>query len=319
MGQLRQFWRLATIAVLLATLALGAMRPQAADAAGQQCFPQTNICAENAFLDFWNAHGDVEILGYPLDQVRQFPDGIIRQFFERAILEWHPENPPEYQVLLTRLGATLIDGDPHTTQPPINCNAECHFFTETKHTLRAEFLNYWSNFGGLAVFGFPLTEPFLEVNQANGQTYLVQYFERNRFELHPENDPRYQVLLGRLGAETLEALGSQVTSLPTVTTPDYDGWPVVSIAPDSAYIGTIFTAHFEGLDAGSTYTVVIYDETHGGAIAEDQKFTAEYDGTLTISIDSSMLQPGNFRIAIIDASDREIGSANFEILFRAGG
>ena len=319
MGQVRRCTRLLTIAIVLATLAFSGTQPRAADAAGKQCFPQTNTCAENAFLDFWTAHGGVEIIGYPIDQPRRFPDGLTRQFYERAILEWHPENAPDYQVLLTRLGAVLIDGDPHTAQPPINCNAECHLFTETNHTLRAEFLNYWTAFGGLAVFGYPLTEPFQEVNQANGKTYLVQYFERNRFEFHPENDPRYQVLLGRLGAETLAALGSQATSLPVVATPDYDGRPTATITPASAYIGTVFTARFTRLHANGVYTVVIYDTTHGGLIADAQKFTAKSDATLSIDIDSLKLSPGHFRVALIDSKDDELASANFEVLFKPGG
>ena len=50
------------------------------------------------------------------------------------------------------------------------------------------------------MFGYPITEPYQEVNPDDGKTYTVQYFERNRFEYHPENaDASYQVLLGLLG------------------------------------------------------------------------------------------------------------------------
>src|SRR5207237_1212958 len=57
-------------------------------------------------------------------------------------------------------------------------------------------------YGGLPVFGYPITEARLERSQTDGNTYLVQYFERNRFELHPEfaGTPN-EVLLGLLGAE----------------------------------------------------------------------------------------------------------------------
>jgi hypothetical protein len=34
-------------------------------------------------------------------------------------------------------------------------------------------------------------------------TYTVQYFERARFERHPENQAPYDVLLGLLGIEAL--------------------------------------------------------------------------------------------------------------------
>ncbi len=40
---------------------------------------------------------------------------------------------------------------------------------------------------GLAQYGYPISEEFYEVNPADGQTYVVQYFERVRFEWHPDN------------------------------------------------------------------------------------------------------------------------------------
>lgn len=38
-----------------------------------------------------------------------------------------------------------------------------------------------------------------EATLEDGTTHVVQWFERARFELHPENDPPYNVLLTRLG------------------------------------------------------------------------------------------------------------------------
>jgi hypothetical protein len=75
------------------------------------------------------------------------------------------------------------------------------YFSETGHTLRGEFLDYWQTHGGLAQFGYPLTEEFFEPHGANDALVQVQYFERNRFELHPENQPPYDVLLGTLGRD----------------------------------------------------------------------------------------------------------------------
>jgi hypothetical protein len=36
---------------------------------------------------------------------------------------------------------------------------------------------------------------------SDGNDYQVQYFERARFELHPQNEPPFNVLLGLLGRE----------------------------------------------------------------------------------------------------------------------
>jgi hypothetical protein len=39
----------------------------------------------------------------------------------------------------------------------------------------------------------------------DGRVHAVQYFERARFEWHPENaDPRFQVLLGQFGRRSLD-------------------------------------------------------------------------------------------------------------------
>ena len=73
--------------------------------------------------------------------------------------------------------------------------------------IEERFRQYWEQNGGLAVFGYPITAAANEVNRDTGQTYLTQWFERNRFELHRENRPPYDVLLGRLGDDRLRQQG----------------------------------------------------------------------------------------------------------------
>lgn len=72
-----------------------------------------------------------------------------------------------------------------------------HFFSETGCYVGGAFWEYWQRHGGLMIFGYPLTDELSE----GGRT--VQYFERAVFEWWPENDPPYQVLLRRVGAEAL--------------------------------------------------------------------------------------------------------------------
>jgi len=67
-----------------------------------------------------------------------------------------------------------------------------------------EFDAYWTGNGGLPVFGYPVTAEFPERNRDLDELFMTQWFERNRFEAHPENQPPYHVLLGRLGAELLQ-------------------------------------------------------------------------------------------------------------------
>src|SRR5262249_28468535 len=80
------------------------------------------------------------------------------------------------------------------------------YFPQTGHTLRGTFLSYWGTNGGLPIFGYPTSEEFVERGE-DGRDYTVQYFERHRLELHPENRPPYNVLLSRLGDSILQQAG----------------------------------------------------------------------------------------------------------------
>src|SRR5690348_7091462 len=76
------------------------------------------------------------------------------------------------------------------------------YFPETGHTVSGKFLEYWKTNGGLATYGYPITDAQMEVDPETGKTFLTQWFERNRFELHPENaGTKYEVLLGLLGKD----------------------------------------------------------------------------------------------------------------------
>ncbi len=96
---------------------------------------------------------------------------------------------------------------PLTDPLPDPKQAGVTWFPQTGHTLRSTFLDYWNKHGGLAQFGYPLTEEFFEPVGvgADNKLYQVQYFERARFELHPENAGKpSEVLLGALGRELAE-------------------------------------------------------------------------------------------------------------------
>jgi hypothetical protein len=285
------------------------------------CFPATTYCAENAFLDFWRTNGGLEILGYPIDQPRRFPDGLIRQFYERAIMEWHPENAPQYQVLLTLLGAALLEGNPRTTQPPVQCGPGCAYFKETNHTLRGIFAQYWTQYGGLPVFGYPLTEEHEERN-ANGRIYRVQYFERNRFEYHPENSGRFVVLLGLLGSETLSAIGGQVRQQPPAAVPDYGAGviaPAVAALPREGVVGTAFLFIFAGLRPNTTYALLIGTDSSPSRRIDSGDFRTDANGRLVLTFDSSTTGPGFYLIGAYDSNGRLVITARFEIIFKAGG
>ncbi|MBX6755209.1 MAG: hypothetical protein IRY86_13345, partial [Thermorudis peleae] len=169
-------------------------------------FPQTrhNLCF--GFRAYWQQFGGLAIFGYPITEEFQ-ENGLTVQYFERARFEWHPgQFPQRYDVLLGLLGDEVTAGrtDPAFQPAQPNSSPACIYFPQTRHNLCSGFRAYWEQFGGLATFGYPISEEFQEVNPDTGKVYTVQYFERERFEWHPGEFPqRYDVLLGRLGAQVL--------------------------------------------------------------------------------------------------------------------
>jgi hypothetical protein len=90
---------------------------------------------------------------------------------------------------------------------PLLALAAQRCFPETRQCLIDRFEEYWSQNGGLSVFGFPISTVMNEVNNDTGKRHRTQWLERNRFEAHPENQVPYDVLLGRLGDERLRQIG----------------------------------------------------------------------------------------------------------------
>lgn len=78
----------------------------------------------------------------------------------------------------------------------ISANASALYFSSTGHSVGGSFLKFYNANGGVRVFGLPLTE---ELNEG-GMT--VQYFERQRFEYHPEKaGTQFEVQLSLLGQQ----------------------------------------------------------------------------------------------------------------------
>jgi glucose/arabinose dehydrogenase len=85
-------------------------------------------------------------------------------------------------------------------------------FPETGECVGGRLLQFWNGNGGLPVFGLPIGE--MRQEQGTEGVFTTQWFERERFELHPENRAPYDVLLGRLGDELLRRQGRDWASFP---------------------------------------------------------------------------------------------------------
>jgi hypothetical protein len=175
-------------------------------------FPQTGHVLKSGFLGHWRHHGEIALLGYPLTDEFVHPrTGVVTQYFERAVMEWHSDQQPPWQVTLQRLGADLTkrrSGERPFRPVAESTRADCTWFRQTRHFSCMGFRAFWERYGGLPAFGYPISEEHTE----NGMT--VQYYERARFEWHPEHKGTiWEVQLGRLGVDA--ARRARVSTTPT--------------------------------------------------------------------------------------------------------
>ncbi len=185
-----------------------------ANSASRTYFAQTSHSLSFGFKNYWEQHGGVATFGYPItEEFSEFnpadSQSYTVQYFERARFEYHPEfKGTPYETELGVLGRTFA-----FVKSPVlnNINDDQHtYFPQTGQSLAFGFKYYWEHNGGLAVFGYPITNEFSEVNPIDGKTYTVQYFERGRFEYHPEfKGTPYETELGLLGDQYLKFRGWQ--------------------------------------------------------------------------------------------------------------
>src|SRR5262245_61715814 len=134
-----------------------------------RCFPETGHCILGAIRAYWERNGGLPVFGYPISDVQtETVEGRWTgpvQWFQRDRLEDHANEG--VGVLAGRLGARYLElqGPPWETFPPAPGPGDtkaCRFFSETAHILCQPFLRYWERNGGLALFGYPITEKFQE-------------------------------------------------------------------------------------------------------------------------------------------------------------
>ncbi|MBA3469955.1 MAG: hypothetical protein H0T53_09960 [Herpetosiphonaceae bacterium] len=153
------------------------------------------------FLPYWLQHGGERIFGRPLPQPTPLleENGRKFQWFERARLELWPEYAAtKYLIQPGRIGTEFTKGVEFPTQQFFVNRPGLVYEEVTQHGLRGEFLKFWQENGGVDIFGYPISDELQVILPEDRAYHTVQYFERARFELHP-NDPNQPVKLGLLG------------------------------------------------------------------------------------------------------------------------
>jgi polysaccharide biosynthesis protein PslG len=249
------------------------LRPETAAAAGDDLhwpryFEQTGFWVQGPFQDYWENRGGLSVFGYPITGVFLHEDGLHKQYFERAIFEHHPEHGgTEYEVLLQRLGAIRTEGrqdeGPFQRLEGVSRDENCDFYQETGHRLCFGFKGFWHANGGLANFGYPISEEFDERNEpppaGDGEIHTAQYFERIRLEWHPEHrGTEYEFLLGLLGSEYLEQHGAPAEALVRQPwdLPPFDPITALQYGP---HVGHGFNVAWRGDDQSDAFHQKTFD------------------------------------------------------------
>ncbi len=181
-------------------------------------FPDTGQHLGGELFEFWLEYGGLPVFGFPVTEKIDQGDHSA-QYFERAVLEFYPDEDPEWQVQLRRLGdeATSPSLKRNGAFAPSDDQRTLRYFPETSQVLSSRFYGHWRSHGGERIFGYPISSEF----EANGKTF--QYFERAVFQYHPESDADWRVLQPHLGAEAAAYEGVDMSPKPRLPgVPDFD-------------------------------------------------------------------------------------------------
>lgn len=174
------------------------------------------------WLTYLRDHGNVNTLGLPRSNVVTDPaTGQLVQYFQRGILEFHPENPAGAQIERRLLGDIIYPGADAPVSPgdappgpatyfpvtPGQPTGLGHFVANyTPGGQAIYFKEFFDAHGGVATFGYPKEEPKLR------DGIWTQRFQAATFQYHPEFDQpgtlrQYRVQLELLGDEYLKLKG----------------------------------------------------------------------------------------------------------------
>ena len=133
--------------------ALDPVSPPPPGATGVRYFPATHHSLAGPFLTFWQSHGGLDLLGFPLSQPFN-EHGQIVQYTERARLVLAGGT-----VTLSPLGRLLTAGRAFVPVAPVPQSATRLYFPSTGHSLTGIFLTYWQQHQGSLLFGPPISQP----------------------------------------------------------------------------------------------------------------------------------------------------------------
>jgi hypothetical protein len=292
--------KLVVIAIICSVLLMAGGIPARAQQASGHYFSQTGHNVVGEFWTFYQGVPDAAgLFGMPLTEQFASADGtsLTVQYFEKVRFELHSDQPIGQRIKLTALGTKLYKAG----APSVNSTDPGACQTINGFGVCYDFLTFFNLHGGPAIFGKPISS--FEF-QPDGR--LVQYFERTRFEWHPELPAGQNVLLADLGRiyfnshedpawlnaalplnnipvqstmplslRTMAFVARAVT-LPSDTQKVFVIVQDQALAPVSGATGTV-TVH---LASGQDLVYPVQTDSHGVGVVQTINFTDQPSGSL---------------------------------------
>jgi hypothetical protein len=157
---------------------------------------ETGYTVSGAWLDFYQTNGGLTIFGYPRSPMLVDPldpDQCV-QYFQRAVLEWHPQNPPAFRIQRRLLTELLTEPAAPPSDPPGANGPEVWYFPHGPQGLghavsntapdgtRTGFKAFFDRYGRETTFGYPMEPPV-----QRGDLW-TQRFQAGMLEYHAEFD-----------------------------------------------------------------------------------------------------------------------------------
>jgi hypothetical protein len=194
-------------------------------------------------LNYWRSHGREQMLGCPVSEEMSV-DGVVFQYFQKARVEYHPENggtPWEYSLGV--IGSEIYNAmSPDERANPAYNKVEAfastkdrQYFSETGHSVSGGFKQFWTANNGLFAFGLPLSEEYSYAAE-DGKGYSAQDFERARLLYNPDSG----VVLASIGAQAAKVNGIDISGLtqdpfvPAFSPTLWEHWVDVNLTTQSA-------------------------------------------------------------------------------------
>ncbi|MBM3129223.1 MAG: hypothetical protein FJ009_11450 [Chloroflexi bacterium] len=217
------------LGMLLTVCAFAAPTVATADAPFCAFIPATGHNIHGAFFAFYRVRNGVENFGNPLTEAFK-ENGRIVQYFERARLEFFPENPEPFRVQVSFLGEQYGITDPPLKSqaiPPDN-NPNFHYFPDSGQMVSFAIKEYFDQSGGIQILGYPISGLRFESGK------FVQYFQRQRVVWDPMLSGANKVRPSAVGQLALDKKYPADFKARARVPTDWCGTPMTGPAPTPA-------------------------------------------------------------------------------------